>query len=389
MKILFFNYEYPPLGGGAGNATFYILREFSRIPELEVDLVTSSADNNFHREKIGEKITVYKLPIGKGGKNLHFQTKKDIVVYCWKAYFFARKLARKNKYDLSHSFFTVPCGFLSFLFKRRRKLPYIVSLRGADVPGYSERFSLIYKFIKPLVRIIWKNASAVVANSQGLKELALKTKPNQKIEVIFNGVDTEYFKPAFRSLAPEEKEFIITPGASRVTARKGIKYLIKAVDKLLPKYPNILLKIIGEGSEKKNLEQLAENLGIKNKVAFLGRISHNETLKYYREADVFVLPSFNEGMSNAMLEALSCGLPIIATHTGGTEELVREGVNGFVVKEKNSRDLADKIKKIASDEDLRQKMAQESRNLAMEFSWKNVAQKYFKIYKEILNQNEK
>lgn len=390
MRVLFLNYEYPPLGGGAGNATFYLLREFAKIPDLEVDLVTSSIDNRYHLEKMGENVTIHKLPIGKNPKNLHFQSQKDLLVYSWKAYWFARKLLKKNKYDLTHSFFTVPCGFLSLVFKFSYKIPYVVSLRGADVPGYSERFSLIYKLLKPLIKMIWRNSTAAVANSRGLKELALKSGSGQKISVIYNGVDTDHFKPDSRSLASDSEaklpggKFVITPGASRLTARKGLKYLIQAAAKLLPKYPFIKLKIMGEGSDKKNLEQLAENLKIKDSVEFLGRIPREKTAPYYREASVFVLPSFNEGMSNAMLEALSSGLPLVATDTGGTRELVQEGINGFTVKMKDADDLAEKIEKILADESLRQKMAQESRKMASRFSWESVAGQYYDTYDEIL-----
>jgi hypothetical protein len=78
MKVLFFNYEYPPLGGGAANATANILREFSKISGLEVDLITSSVDDGYHLEKIGDNIRLHKIPIGKNEKNLHFQSQKDL-----------------------------------------------------------------------------------------------------------------------------------------------------------------------------------------------------------------------------------------------------------------------------------------------------------------------
>ncbi|KKP69849.1 MAG: Glycosyltransferase, partial [Candidatus Moranbacteria bacterium GW2011_GWE2_35_164] len=110
---LFFNYEYPPLGGGAANATFCILREFSKITDLEVDLITSSINEKYSVEKIGGNITIYKVPIGKNSNNLHFQSQKDLIVYAWRALILANKLIKKNKYDLTHSFFTVPCGAIS------------------------------------------------------------------------------------------------------------------------------------------------------------------------------------------------------------------------------------------------------------------------------------
>lgn len=381
MKILFFNYEYPPLGGGAANATAYILKEYSKIPDLKVDLITSSIDSGYHLENLGNNVFIHRIPIGKNKNNLHYQSQKELLVYAWKAYFFAKKLVQKNKYDLSHSFFTVPCGFISLLIKRKYKIPYVVSLRGSDVPGYSERFAFLYVFIKPLVRLIWRKADAVISNSKGLKELALKTNSKQEIGVIYNGIDISDFIPKPEN-RPNDK-LIITVGASRVTARKGINYLIEAIKKLSPKYPNIYLRVMGGGNEKENLENLAKELNLEKNVEFIGRIPRENTSPYYQEAGIFVLPSLNEGMSNAMLEALASGLPLIATDTGGTREILEEGENGFIVKMKNSQNLAEKIELLVKDPDLRKRMGEASRKKAEMMSWEKVAREYLEIYSKI------
>ena len=379
MRVLFFNYEYPPLGGGAGNATFCILQEFSKIPNLKVDLITSSVDKNFHLEKIGENIAIHKLPIGDKQKDLHHQSQKDLLVYTWKAYFYGKKLIKQNSYDLSHSFFTVPCGFISWRFFKKYNIPYIVSLRGADVPGYAERFSFIYKIITPLIKKIWKDAAEVIANSQGLKELALRTNSKQKISVIYNGIDTEKFKPA--SVPKNNNKFIITPGASRLTSRKGLVYLIRAVDKLSKKYQQVELKIMGDGEgERVRLEEIVDKLNLRGRVVFLGRIPREKTFSYYQEADVFVLPSLNEGMSNAMLEALATGLPILATDTGGSKELITEGENGYIIEMKNAQDIADKLEKLINNSELKNKMGEASRRRALEMSWEKVAKEYYQTY---------
>jgi glycosyltransferase involved in cell wall biosynthesis len=350
------------------------LREFSKIPNLEVDLITSSVDEKYHTEKMGDNIVIHKLPIGKNPKNLHFQSQKDLLVYFWKAYFFAKKLAKEKRYDLSHSFFTVPCGFISYLLKKRFKIPYIISLRGSDVPGYSERFSALYGILKPLVRKIWSRASFVISNSQGLKDLAIKTNPSQEIGLIFNGIDTNEFKPS-NELKNDFKILCV----SRITERKGIKYLIEAIN-YLPE--NIQLEIVGNGDRKEELENLVETLNIKKRVSFLGLVNHSDLPKIYQSASVFILPSLNEGMSNTMLEALASGLPIIATNTGGTKELVEDGKNGFIIKMKDAKDIAEKINLILNNKDLQSKMSTESRKIAEDLSWKKVAEEYYKLYNE-------
>lgn len=383
MKILFFNYEYPPLGGGAANATLCILKEYSKMDDLKVDLITASLGDKYEIEKIGENITIHRLPIGKNKSNLHFQSQKDLVVYSWKALLFANKLTKENKYDLTHSFFSVPCGAISLWLKITKKIPYIISLRGSDVPGYSDRFKFIYVVLKPLIRLIWKESRAVVSNSQGLKDLALETNKNQKIDIIFNGIDINNFCPE-KSIQRSDK-FIITLGGTRITERKGINYLIEALSALVTKYPNIFLRLVGEGNEKENLISLTKELKLDNFVEFVGLIPREKIAPYYQEARLFVLPSLNEGMSNAMLEALATGLPIVATETGGTSELVEDGANGLIVKMKDSKDLAEKIEMIIKDEERREKMGQMSRQKAEKMSWESVAKKYYDLYSQVVS----
>lgn len=382
MRIIFFNYEFPPLGGGAGNASFYLLKEYAKNPQIQVDFITASIDENYHLLKMGENISIHRLPIGKNAANIHYQTKKDLVSYTWKAFWFARKLAKQNSYDLTHSFFSVPCGFISLLLKWQFKLPYIISLRGSDVPGYSERFVGLYRWVTPTILKIWKHADFVISNSQGLKELALRSNPQKEIGVIYNGIDVEEFSPAQQK--GEQEEFTILC-VSRVTPRKGIRFLIQAFKLLSGRYHNARLVIVGDGNEKKSLEDLVLSLDIREKVNFAGVVGHEKVATYYRKADVFVLPSLNEGMSNVILEALACGLPVVATDTGGTKELVTEGVNGLIVKMRSADDLADKIEKLMLDSQLKNQMGAQSRKLAEKLSWEKVAGEYFQLYTKTNN----
>lgn len=382
MKILFFNYEYPPLGGGAANATYYFMQEFAKIPGLEIDLVTSSIDANYHEEKIGNSITVYRLPIGKNEKNLHYQSQKELLVYSWRAYKFAKMLVKRNDYDLTHSFFTVPCGYLSLRLKKKFGLPYIVSLRGSDVPGYSERFTFIYSLLTPLIKRIWKDAQFVISNSEGLKALALRSKPEKEIGVIYNGIDVQEFHP--QPELHDANEFRLICG-TRVTPRKGIRFLIQAMDVLAVKYPQIRLVVVGEGDEKQSLENLVRGIGLSDKVNFLGFVPREKAAEYYGRGDVYVSPSLNEGMANFMLECMALGMPIVATDVGGTRELLTEGENGLIIKVGDYADIAEKIEYLLQNPDLKEKMGKASRERAEKMSWENVAKQYHEAYVETRN----
>lgn len=387
MRVLFLNYEYPPLGGGAGNATQYLLREYAGMQDLEVHLVTSSVDESVHVISVAPNVTVHSVPVGKNGQNLHFQSAKDLLRYSFHGYRYASALFSRERFDVIHAFFTVPCGFMAWRLSKRYGVPFIVSLRGADVPGYSERFTGLYFFLRPLIRAIWSHAARVVANSSGLRLLALQTNTGQRIDMIPNGIDITEFKP---DRAREVDGIFRILCVSRITPRKGIRFLIEGFELLRKKNEaKMELWIIGEGDELPGLRELVSSLGLHRSVKFFGRVAHEKLSVFYGLADVFVLPSLNEGMSNTMLEALASGLPIIATVTGGTEELVSDGENGLYIEKESPADIALKLEVLLSDEELRKKMGEMSRARAEKMSWGSVAKQYVSLYEKTQNKNHK
>ena len=363
------NYEFPPLGGGAANASQYILKEMS-LRDVEIDLVTSSPSNRFEIEKIGENINIYKLAVGK--KNIHFWTQREILAYSWKARNFIKKLSNQKQYNICHAFFGIPCGAIAYL--SRKEIPYIVSLRGSDVPGFNQRFSLQYIFLKPVIRRIWKSASAVIANSQGLKELAQETDPNCNIDIIYNGIDTEQFKPARNS-----RDRLRILCVSRLIGRKGIDHLLRSVPLVKAKIGSVFeVWIVGEGNLEQQLKELSSQLGVTDVVSFKGYIEHSRLPEVYSSSDIFVLPSLNEGMSNTVLEAMACGLPIVTTDTGGTKELVNG--NGIVLTAHTPQAIADVMIELVENAETRSMMGKRSGELAESLSWSKVAKDYMSVY---------
>ena len=373
MNILMLNYEYPPLGGGASNATYYLLKDFSQIDDITIDLITSSAANEFEEEKLNDSIHIYKLPVGK--KSIHYWTQREIISYSGQAYKYIKKLKKQRKYDVIHAFFGIPCGAIAYRF--RKEIPYIVSLRGSDVPGFNERFSFQYIFLKPIIRRVWRNAVAVIANSQGLKELALETDRDAKIDIIYNGVNVEDFSQ--RNEREKGDNIILT--VARLIKRKGIDDLIRAVPAIVKAHKNIKLRIVGEGNMENELKALAQKLNVSKYIDFRGYVPHAEISYYYLSSDIFVLPSKNEGMSNTVLEAMASGLPIITTDTGGTQELISE--NGIIIPSEDSDAISNAVLNLINNHKLREKMGMKSRRIAESMSWNNIAEAYYNFYKGI------
>ncbi len=385
MKILIHNYEYPPLGGGAGNATEYLLREFAAFSDMEVVLVTSSIDDTHRVEYPAPNIRIERLPIGKksGEKNLHFQSKGNLLAYAWKSWMFSRKLLKREQFDCIHAFFSVPSGFVARLLFSEFHLPYIVSLRGSDVPGYSERFKYLYAPLRPITRCIWKSAAKVVANSEGLRTLALLTDSSRDISIIRNGVDTKEFFPVPRDYSDDPSKPFHTLAIARLTPRKGIRALLEAIEilKTEEKKP-FLLDIAGDGDERESLEVFARDHTLSDRVRFVGRVPHADIVPLYHRAHTYVLPSLNEGMSNNVLEALASGLPIVTTDTGGTRELVEDGKNGCIIRMRDAKHIAEKLVFLASHPKEAEEYGKESRCRAELLGWSEVAKEYRKEYQE-------
>jgi glycosyltransferase involved in cell wall biosynthesis len=140
-----------------------------------------------------------------------------------------------------------------------------------------------------------------------------------------------------------------------------------------------MFEIMGEGSALEELQALATKLEVESHVRFLGRISSSDTPAYYQRARVFILPSANEGMSNALLEALAAGLPVVVTDTGGSSELVENGKNGFVIP-RTTEAIVSAVKKLLENEETRIKMGKVSRARAEAQSWDSVAKQYVECY---------
>lgn len=371
--ILMLNYEFPPIGGGAATANYYLLKEFTNNPDLEIDLITSSSTNKFEIEQFSDNIKIFKLNVCK--KDPHYWTMSEIARWTWKAYWLSRKLINKNNYDLCHCWFIWPPGIIACLF--RNKMPYIIALRGSDVPGYNPRLKLLDKlFFRFISRIICKKAKVVTANSRNLKELAKKTLNEINIEVIFNGVDIDKFKP----VVSDSNINIDILFVGRLIRRKGIINLLRAFKEVCDEYKNCRLTIVGGGPKWKYLENFCKRIKIESRVNFLGAVEYRNVDKIYQKASIVVMPSLVESMSNVIQEAMASGLPIITTDTGAAE-LIDE--NGFIVDKGDYKQIKKAIMEYITNPELMRKHGLQSRKIAEKMSWSNNAEAYIEIYNSI------
>jgi glycosyltransferase involved in cell wall biosynthesis len=375
MKILMLNYEFLPIGGGAANANLCLLRQYASRDDIYVDVLTSAPKPGFVSDKFSENINIHKVGIHK--KDLHFWRRFEVVEWLIKAGFHYRKLLREKDYDLAHAFFGFPTGWLCY--RNAGKLPYIISLRGSDVPGQHARLQLDYKILAPAFRAIWKNASALVACSEGLKERALIFMPSVSVDVIPNGVELDRFFPAE---TPEKSQVLRLLTVGRLSVTKRIEMLIDAVEILHRTACKLHLTIVGGGQMERQLRKIAAERELRDVIKITGRMDSKKMPEVYRRNDIFISASMQEGMSNAMLEAMASGLPIVTTRCEGLAELI-DG-NGILVEQDNIEAIAKAIKQLADNPELYKQMSIAARKQAEKFDWANVASSYIEQYRKII-----
>ena len=379
MRVLILNYEYPPLGGGAANAMFHIVREFASRGRPAIDIVTSAPDGQAAIEQLSENIAVHKLPVRKD--RIHYWTQKEIFDYSRRAGPYVRELFDRHEYDLIHAFFALPCGYIAR--RHRSRVPYIVSLRGSDVPGFNVRLAKVEPLLKPVFRRVLRDAAAVQANSEGLRDLALRTAESAEIEIIYNGVDCEQFRPPARLVRHGTLHLI---SVCRLIERKGVGDLIEALPRIKTALGDVRLTVVGEGNLESELKTQAARLGVADDIEWLGFVGHDELPELHNRADIFILPSHYEGMSNSLLEAMAAGLAVVVTDTGGTRELFRR--NGRIVAAGSPDSIAEAVIELGSARAELEACATRSRKIAEDFSWTAVAGRYMETYERVSRSKE-
>lgn len=380
MRILILNYEFPPIGGGAGKATYNLAKELANLGN-QIDVITCRM-NGQPREEHVDGFTVYRVISWR--KGLHDAGFRGAISYLFYAYFKLFSLTKKKQYDVIHYFFGLPTAFLSLMPGKHRRSPYFISLRGSDVPNYDKwngKLQLAHQILKPLTKKIWKNAAQIMAVTKSLKKTALSIVPNQKIIVTPNGVESIFTKdiPVIKSNGNHLKMILV----ARLIKRKGIQDVLKALGDL--KDPSISLLIVGTGNYENELKKMCKNLLLDNTVTFYGFCPPRELYMLYQNCDVFILPSLAEAFGNVFAEAMACCLPIIGSCIGGIPDLV-DKENGILVEPGNIDEIKKAILKMKTSKEMRIKMAEANRKKILErYNWGEIAKLHLSVYQGKIN----
>lgn len=284
-----------------------------------------------------------------------------------------------QRIDAVHAGRVLPEGLVGWCVARLFRKPIVIYAHGEEITTWrqSGKFRAMC--------FAYRHADTVIANSEFTREELLKIGVREeRIELVYPGVDIDRFKPGLRCDdlraqvgCSESGHLLLSVG--RLSRRKGFDQVIRSLQQLLPKYPELQYAIIGTGEDREYLADLAQQCGVAAHVHLLGHVAVEDLPRWYNAADVFVMPNREidgdtEGFGMVFIEASACGTPVVAGKAGGTASSVNEGVSGYRVDGQDADELGACLAgMLASREELQQLGERAHDWVVAQFSWESVA----------------
>lgn len=292
---------------------------------------------------------------------------------------FPSLVKNKSHFDIihahSHLFFTT--NMCSILETLDPSVPFVVTNHGL-IPASGPEW--LYKVYIPTIgRFVFNSADRILCYTEEEKaRLKQEAGVRSKISVIHNGINTDLFCPKKNKKQTNRLLWI-----GRFTKGKGLDYLIDAFSILSNRYPKLQLLLVGDGPEKNNILDKISKLGLENKVIIRDFCPNSEVCDMYNNSDIFILPSFEEGVPRTIMEAMACGVPVVCTGLPHLVEMIKDV--GITVPVKDSNALADAVSEIYSNPKLAEQLGLNGRNKAIEkYSWNDTVLKTVELYEELI-----
>ena len=287
-----------------------------------------------------------------------------------------QRLHAAEPLDLIHAHAALPCGQAAALLARDLRIPFVVTVHGRDVFS-SRRGGLIGKWCTRVSASVYRSAARVICISEKVQE-DLLSGVCCRSSVIHNGVDARMFFPA---MSQETKPVVLSVG--NLIPTKGHETLLRAIAALSVSHPRLGCWIIGVGPERQRLEHLAQQLGISDRVEFMGRQSRAGVAQAMQGCSVFALPSTYEGLGCVYLEAMATGKPAIGCIGQGIAEVIQSEENGWLVPPDDTEALAKALDRLLSDNAMRIRLGEAGRRTIVEnFTLQCQAERLTEIYQE-------
>jgi glycosyltransferase involved in cell wall biosynthesis len=384
LKILILNYEYPPLGGGAGIVSQHLAQEFISKGHAVTILTTwFDGEPEYYAEN---NLTTIRL----NSRRKHTYQSNPIEMYDWmkKSRKYAHQHFYKGQFDVCLANFTLPGGAVAHFLKVQFGLPFVILSHGHDIPWFSPKQMFLWHLLfYRSIRNLMQGSSFNILLTDQLKAKAdtfVGRKYAEKNKVIPNGVLPYKLREGFYST----DKIIQALFVGRLVDQKDPLTVVRAFQKVQGTVP-IHLKIIGDGALKQETEDYIARNQLKN-IEVLGKISQSRVMEEYTKAHLLIAPSREEAMSMSVLEAASCGIFIIATKVSGNRDVILENVNGYFVSYGDADEIEDRIVEFYKVKFLGNYKYPAFLNEYMQrnYSWGNTADKYLRLFEKMMDGKE-
>lgn len=376
LKTLLVSAPYfPPYGGGLERYAYEISTRLSKKYNWKIIVVTSGPIDSVDTKEEVEGLIVYRLSTGFKVSNTPFS-------FNW--FPKIRQIIKDEKPDLINIHMPVPGigDVVSFLAK---EIPIFVTYHSATMLKNKSLFNIpIWFYEKTLLKIILNKANTIITSSDYLKEGFLVDYKDKSV-TITPAVDSDFFKPDI-SKKNKKPTLLFIAGLSRSEQYKGLGVLINKIKKLKSTFDNIQLTVVGDGDMRVEYEDLVKRLGLDSNVIFKGRLYGEKLLEEYQKSTIFVLPSSNESFSMVVLEAMSCGLPVVANKVGDISKLIEDGKNGYVVRINDTKQLLTVLMGLLNNENYQEDFGNRGREKAIKnYTWDERVEKYNNLFLNVNN----
>jgi len=375
MNLLLINYEFPPVGGGAANATWELARALVQLGHHPLVLTAHFRDRNPAATPAG--VTLIEVPARR--RRREACTPFEMATFAVSASLRVRRILRRERIDGMIAFFSIPCAPIAWWGARGTGVPYVVSLRGGDVPGTEPGLHRIHRLLAPVRRRVLKAARAVIANSLALQQRAIAADA-LPVDVIPNGVDSSYFVPPAGKPPPQPFRWLFV---GRLQAQKNLGWLLTRLAAL--KDQPWELHVVGDGPLREEWQRLAETLDIAGRVQWHGWLPREHVRSFYQNSHALVQPSLYEGMANTVLEAMACGLGIVASDEPANRALVEASGSGTCLPLANPGAAEATLRAAMTGDGWKQWGNHARAHAVAHFSWSQVAKDYASLLAPKLN----
>jgi len=259
---------------------------------------------------------------------------------------------------------------------RSLRIPFVVTVHGFAVRRGFIIDKLQYVYLQTIARFLFNMASRVICLTETeAVSVAEVIGGTAKISVIPNGVNVDFFRP------PDEKDSNLVVWVGRMVPEKGLVYLLEAMREVVKHHADVKLVLVGDGPLKNDLSNFVYKKNLQKNVIFFGVRSHEEVSAILSKSSIFVFPSLKEGLPRAVLEAMACGTVVVGANVSGVKDIITHEHNGILIPPRDPKVLANYIVTLLNDENLRQFLGQNARQLMVEnYNWDMITRKIERVY---------